>query len=225
MAKKATAISPISVDLAALKGWDDLNPNDQKTVSEETAELQREIIQEGRSKLAIGEHLFHIQEILQPRRMFVAYLKNFRFSRATAYRYIELFQAVSDKLPAPVLTIALEKGFARIRPEAIENQPPPKTENKAKILEYLESVEKARKPVPREESYDPDLLMKECYNFVHLRFQRLPNNHRTRTNWMRNLVGMLVTELGVSTEQNFSPVAIPESFRVKPGRPKLLKAA
>lgn len=215
----------LTFDPETLQGWDKLNDDEKTVVKTETTELSEAVIQMGRSRLGIGQHLLMLREILEPKRMFVAYIKNFRFSRATAYRYIDQYKGVSEKLPTPIMDIAIAKGYQNISSKAVAEILPPKTENEDKIIEYLDAVEKMKKPVPQEKSYNPDSLMKECFNFVHLRFQRLPKSGRTRSAWMRMFTGMLLTELGVSSDQSISPVAIPTEYRTQPGRPKLKKAA
>lgn len=210
----------ITFNPESLKGWSSLNETEQATIKQETQGLEADITQQGKTNLSIGQHLLAIRPILEPKRMFVAYLRNFRFSRATAYRYIDQYQAVSERLPAQVVNIAIAKGFTNIKPASIEEVPMPKTENPEKIVEWLGKVEKMRKPTPREETYDSEILLKECYNFVHIRFQRLPNVGRTRPAWMKKLCGMLMTELGVAGDQSISPVAIPSEYRAVRGRPK-----
>ena len=66
---------------------------------------------------------------------------------------------------------------------------------------------------------DPQTLLKECYKFCSLRFKRLPNNAKTKQNFLHSLFGMLATDAGVS-KIAVTPMAIPEEFRIGRGRPR-----
>lgn len=206
-------------DLNALTDWDELTTAEQTTVKQETIALDKALLTAGNARLAIGEHLFNVQQVLEPKRIFTAYiLSQTAFSRATAYRYIDVYTAAKTILPAPVLRVAMLRGSDRLNVKLMEVTPPPKSNNVVKINEYLDAMEK---PGPRlvESNNTPTQLQKECYNYVHLRFQRLPNNSKTRSNWLHTLAGMLLAELGVSGAQSIEPVAIPDGFRAVRGRP------
>lgn len=207
-------------DLNALTDWETLSSSEQTTVKQETAALDKALLQAGNARLAIGEHLFRIREILEPKRMFTQYIlaHSHLRSKATAYRYIDIYTAARTILPAPVLRIALLRGNDKLNIKLMEATPAPKTTNIVRINEYLDEMER---PGPRlvENDNTPTQLQKECYNYVHLRFQRLPNNSKTRTNWLHALAGMLLAELGVSGAQSIEPIAIPAGFRAVRGRP------
>lgn len=208
-------------DLNALTDWEELTATEQTTVKQETAALDKALLAAGNARLAIGQHLYRIREILEPRRMFTQYIvaHSHLRSKATAYRYIDIYTAAKTILPAPVLRIALLRGNDRLNVKLMEATPAPKTTNMVKINEYLDAMEK---PGPRlvESDNTPNQLQKECYNYVHLRFQRLPNNGKTRANWLHSLAGMLLAELGVGNAVSIEPIAIPEDYRVTRGRPK-----
>lgn len=211
-------------DLNALTGWDDLEASEQTKIKQETIALDKALLTAGNARLAIGEHLFNVQQILEPKRIFTAYvLSQTAFSRATAYRYIDIYTAAKTILPAPVLRVAMLRGSDRLNVKLMEATPPPRTNNVVKINEYLDSMEKSG---PRlVETASPDASKKDCYNYVHLRFQRLPNSHKTRSAWIHSLAGMLLAELGVSGTQTIEPVAIPDGYKAVRGRPRVKKVA
>lgn len=208
------------IDLQTFQGLGKLEPNEQDKVRQEAKLLAEAMKTEVMSKLSIGEHLSELRKILEPKRVFVSFLKQWAteyalpMSKATAYRYIELFTTAHSKMPKPVLEMALQRG-TKINAAVLAQNPPPKTEDKSKIQEYLDNLKTDRVEVIP----GPDTLLKECVNFVGTRWEKLPNNHKSRTAFMRSLIGMLMARFGVASELSFAPMAIPESFRAKRGRP------
>jgi len=164
----------------------------------ETQALTEEMVKFGMSRLAIGEHLLRIRGVLEPKRKFVSYLRTqCRFSKATAYRYIETYIKVKDNIPDLVLRTAIARGYDIIDLTIVEHLPPPNTQNRTKIIKYLERIEEARK-VERSNSatepdyaVDPDALIREALNAVANRFDRLPTDVRVRRRWIEKLIGML----------------------------------
>jgi len=210
--------------------WSVLTASEQRAMLIETQALSEELVRFGMSRLAIGEHLHKIQTILEPKRKFVNFLKTrCRFSRATAYRYIEAYTKVKNNVPDLVLRTAISRGYDVIDMMMMKKLPPPKTQDLKKITRYLETIEKVRRAErPSQEvdaKYDPDILMREAFNFVSVRFNRLPDNGKSRSVWMGQLVGMMLTSLGVEEEQAFAPVNVPKEFRAVRGRPKMISAA
>lgn len=245
--KSETSIVPISktITLATLSWWEKLNPQEQTEVQNETNQLIQAMVNYGYSRLAIGEHLSKVRAILEPHSLFGKYLKNFRFSVTTAYRYISGYENVQNRLPQNILKLAMAKGYdiigtSEVKPlgvytDAVNQLPPPPHANDTQAETWLEQVEQVRKTIKsgnRAEGaqvisipQDPDVLLKECYKFVSIRYKKLPINHKTRAAWVRSLVGMMLTELGVGGSQAFSPVAIPQEFQAGRGRPRLVQAA
>jgi hypothetical protein len=226
-----------------LAWWEKLQPAEQTTVMHEGRLLAQAMLDHGKSRLAIGEHLEKLQGVLEPRNLFGKFLKNYHFSKRTAYRYIAGFKNAKARLPETVLKAAMARGVnivgeTEARPlgiytEAVAKLPPPQSANEVQANTYLTQLEQVRKetrssganlftvPVPQ----DPQTLLKECYRFVSLRYKRLPNNSKTRAQWVRNLVGMILADLGVSGEQTFAPHAAPEDFKAQRGRPAQLVAS
>ena len=211
--------------------WSVLTSSEQRTMLLETQALTEEMVKFGMSRLAIGEHLLNIRSVLEPKRKFVSFLKTqCRFSKATAYRYIETYMRVRDNVPDLVLRTAIARGYDVIDMTIIEKLPPPKTQDRTKIVKYLERIEEARRN-ERSTSQDPELqydaetLMREALNFVSMRFGRLPEDKKIRTRWVGRLIGMMLSELGSTEEQAFAPVNIPDDFRVTRKRSRMISAA
>jgi len=209
--------------------WGVLTAPEQRTVLIETQALTEEMVKYGMSRLAIGERLLNLRDILEPKRKFVNFLNTqCRFSRATAYRYINTYLSIKDRVPEVVLRTAIARGFDLTNAALVERMPPPKTHDRTKIVKYLEKMEKYRKEersTAAEPEYDPDLLMREALNFVAMRFNRLPLNNRARREWLEQLMGMLLSDLGVREEQSFAQIPVPDEFRVMRSRPKATSAA
>lgn len=206
-------------ELEAFVGWSKLQPKEQQLIKKETEAVTEALAQEGQSKISIGESLSAIRGVLQPKHMWVAFLdQRFHMSRATAYRYIEEYERVAKALPRKVLSIARERGF-KIKAGAVAQNPPPVTTDVGAIIHYLERLERpvVVNPVKTE---DTDMLLKECVNFVRTRFQRLPNNQRTKATFITSLIGMMLSTFGISSQVAYSPMAVPSHFKPNPiGRP------
>jgi hypothetical protein len=211
-----------SVNLDTTKGWNKLKESEQKVVRDETKALTEALNLKTESELEVGRHLTELRKILEPKRMFISHLDtNFGMSRATAYRYMELYTVTKKKLPKPVLEVAMRRGYRPVQLKIIENNPPPKTSDPIVIGKYLDKIERMPREVkPEATPHNPDTLLKECINFASSRFDKLPRNSKTRIAWVRSLIGMLMTKFGLGTEQPFEPLAIPDTFRHSRGRPK-----
>lgn len=211
-------------NLATIDGWEKLEPNEQTLVRDEALALDTALELEGKAKLSVGEHLYNIREVLEPKRMFTKFLTSLHrgFSRATAYRYIDMYTAAKTLLPEPIIKAAMLRGANRINVKAIEASPPPDTTNVVKINEYLDSIEHPFRAHTPESN--PEVLKKECVNFVTSRFERLPRAGRTRPAWMVSFLGMCLAGAGYTTPITVEPVAIPEYYRGTRGRPKAAAA-
>lgn len=216
--------------------WKKLNQDEQAVVVNESRELSTAMLAYGTSKLRIGEHLTKLQSVLEPHNLFGRYLKSFHLSKRTAYRYIAGFNNAKARLPESVLQAAMVRGVnligdSEVKPlgtytSAVEKLPPPANATPVQVDTWLDQIEQVRKeerssgalatmPVPT----DSGVLLKECYRFVSLRYKRLPNNTRTRANWIKSLVGMILSDMGVQGQQSFAPQAVPEDYKAQRGRP------
>jgi hypothetical protein len=210
------------------KGWDKLSDSERGIIRKETDAVRNGIKLEAHSRLEIGLHLAKIQEILLPKRLFIAFVDhNFGWSRATAYRYLDDAKTgqklVAEKiLPEPVFEMAIARGM-KINEDAIRKNPPPETMSQEETIQYLDTIEKPN-PVAASVVYDYDTLMKEALNYVLVREQRVPGNQRTKNNWHNDFIGMLLTKWGIASPMQFKPIAVPESMTVAKGRP-VAKAA
>jgi hypothetical protein len=205
--------------------WKTLSPSEQRSVLLTTQSLSEEMERHGLSKLAIGRHLVKLREILEPKKRFCDYLRrNFpTCSVATAYRWIEHYESAREVLPEGFMRVAMSQGYHVIDAELVEKNPPPRTQDRAKITAYLMKLKDERKKsraIRSEETVDQQALMRECFNFVLSRFERLPQNNKQQTLWLSTLFGTLLSELGVDGDQLVRPMAIPDGFRAVKGRPK-----
>lgn len=221
----------------SLSWYKKLNNDEQGAVLTEGQQLGQSLLQFGRSRLAVGEHLTKLSKILEPHKAFEKFLKHFHFSKRTAYRYIRGFENAKARLPETVLRAAMARGVqivgeSETRPlgvytEAVAALPLPKGATEAQAITYLDRLEAVRKQTKSEATGipmlimgDPSTLMKEALRFVTVRYKRLPPTKRTREAWAKQLIGMLLAEFGTREEQTFAPVPVPEMFQVHRGRPK-----
>ncbi len=237
-------IGPVTNTLAELGWWDKLDEAEQDAVMAEGRALSVAMLQYGTSRLKIGEHLAKLQSVLEPHNLFGKFLKNFHFSKRTAYRYIAGFNNAKARLPKTVLDAAMARGVnligeSELKPlgiytQAVEQLPPPVNPTPVQAETWLNQVEQVRKQTRETEgstpyavtvNTDPQLLLKECYRFVSLRYKRLPSNTKTRAAWVRNLVGMLLSDMGIAGQQAFAPTVVPEDYKAQRGRPVMAQSA
>jgi hypothetical protein len=205
--------------------WKTLSPTEQRSVFLATQTLSEEMEKHGLSKLAIGEQLVRLREILEPKKKFCDYLRrNFpTCSLATAYRWIEQYETAKTKLPENFMKVAMSQGYHVIDAEMVELLPPPRTQDRTKIVAYLQRLKDARKRerATREQTHvNQELAMRECFNFLLSRYERLPPQGRVRSQWLEALFGMILSEVGSNTERHFTPIEVPDNFRVVRGRPR-----
>jgi hypothetical protein len=238
-----------STAFTQLAWWGRLDAEEKKAVERESNELARARFHEGASKLEMGKHLIALRDLLEPHRVFVKHLKNFRMSFKTAYRYINAYKNAEKRFPPAVLSVLMARGweilgeseskpYGKYTPviQAHKQLTPPKTSDPVEIVDWAKKVEAGYKEYRSEirtgtilpdERADPEVLLGRAVRSARSCFQKLPRNHKTRASWVNKLVGMMLNELGVSGEQSFSPIAISEDFRqqfLRPvGRPRTLE--
>lgn len=223
-----------------LKGWDALTPEEQNAVKTEGEQLAVALLNHGRSKLAIGEHLLKIKAVLEPKKMFVRFLKTYHFTVKTAYRYMNGFTNAQSQLPEPVLQAAMARGYNMLgesndRPlgiytEAVKQLPPPETQSPEQVNTWLDSVEAVRKKtrgtrtvainevsVPQ----DTETLLKETFRFIDSRINKVPA--RERTKFAQDVISYTMTLAGMTKPRSFAPAEIPQGFKAERGRPRLVQ--
>lgn len=221
------AVQPSTSNLTTIEGWDTLTKEDQGAVREEALALDVALEAEGKAKLEVGEHLYNIQEVLTKtdKRIFTRFLESLHrnFSRATAYRYIDLYVAAKNLLPGPVMEQAMLRGTNRLNVKRIEAMPPPRTNDPVAINEYLTQMERPSTYVPAD--VVPEDSKRDAVNTVVRAYERLPRAGRVRSAWMRSVVAMLLAASGNTEPVTITPVPIPESYTRPRGRPKIVPAA
>lgn len=216
--KKSTETS---INPEKFHGWGSLEPNEQDKLTTEMQALERATTTYEMSNLEIGEHLDRIGQILTPKRQFNKWLtwwldtRKKAKSRSWAYQALKEYQDVRNSVPKPVLDMAKQRG-TKLSVEVLAQNPPPKSTDKEAIVRYLDNV----KPMRVEVAKSPDVLLKECVNFVSTRWGQLPSNHKARTAFVQSLVGMLLGKFGIANTQSFSPMAVPDNFKSQRGRKK-----
>jgi len=224
MARQSSVRLSPSAELKGLRGWERLGPQEQATIQSEYRAIADALRSEGQSRLAVGKHLLAVSEILAPRRLFVTFLRrHFHMARSTGYSYIDLWKAASQDAPKKVLDIAMSRNYRAVnRPEIFKTYPPPKTDNVKEIVKYLDRLE-TRKAKTITVHKSPENLLKQALHSVDACWNKVPA--KSKSAWMRNLIGLELSKLGVNGEQVFEPLPIPEHFVVVRGRPKEKKAA
>lgn len=243
-AHDAAVIIPPSA-VMTLKGWKELNQEEANTVLQKTQQLVQARIVGGLSRIAEGEALATVQPILTAHNIFGQYLRKFRCSQRTCNRRIAAFKNAKAKVSENIIKAAIARGLdimgdtaekpLGIYTAAAAKLPPPADATIEQANTWLDQLDKVRKEIRKADSSaeaadvmtfpitpgDPTVMLKECYRFFRARFQKLPNNAKTRAKFVNSLIGMELAELGVQHQQTVAPVAIPEDFRAQRGRPAL----
>lgn len=224
MTKEIVHGNAVQLELASIRGWDKLKTAEQDIVRRETKELQQTIQDAGRLRLAIGEHLSRVRDVLGAKNhkgMWEKWLKTLPFglSRSSANRYIQNYEVARTILPKPYMELALTRETGFLDRNMVAVNPPPKTRKKEEMIEYLDSLQKPHRASDLAD--DPEVMKREVYQYWKLRFDRLPSHHKTRAAWNRSLWGMMATTMGVSGEFGVTPTAVPDDFKPRPrGRPR-----
>lgn len=205
--------------LESLNGWDTLEQTQQLTISQHTESGKKHLSDTRRSRLAFGADLAAVRPILMEKEMWTDYCRSiFHMSVATAFRYVKYYETTSKKLPQPLIDFAIQTGY-EIPLKAVESSRPPKTEDPDEMTKYLERINVKEKKIIVIE-HNPDSVLKDLLHEAELAYNRLPKHSRTRSNFINNLFGMLMTVFGIGHKQTFEPAAIPEHFKIVRGRPK-----
>lgn len=214
----------------SLPYWDRLERDEQADVERETKGLAAAFAGHVMTRTAMGEHLANLQTLLEGKRLFRTHLEQLHFSYRTAYRYIEAFKAVKERVPDYALRLAAARGIDLVGYHAKEpfgpytnimkRLPPPTIE--AKVPEWLDKLEeeKARQPRRRSRgrSVDPDARMKSAFRSCLNQFSKMDTG-RERTRWAQRLIGCLLAEFNLPAAR-YEPEAAPEGFHPVLGRPK-----
>lgn len=251
VAGDAAALAPATT-LQGLKWFNagKLTADEQGAVISETNDLAQSLLIHHNSGMQVGEHLARLQGILEPHSLFGRYLKTFHFSKKSAYRYMKQWNNAKT-LPGAIVQAAMARniqigGDTDLRPygaytEAVRLLPPPASPTNEQAETWLAKLEEVRKEnrlstadalggaggeqFTMPEPTDPQTALREAFRFVRNRYRQLPNQSKLRAGWVRSLVGMMLTELGVSGQQAFAPIAVPEDFRQGRGAPARRAAA
>jgi hypothetical protein len=232
-------MAPIAT-LQALKWFGKIDQPQQAVVIEETVGLAEDLHTVNEGMLHVGERLTKLQGILEPHNIFNRYLAHFHFSKRTAYRWIAKFKNAAT-LPEPILRLAMARnipigGENDQKPygtytDAVRKLPPPRNPSNEQAATWLEQVQQVAKEtrsagatngtpsMTLPEPTDPQTSKKIAYKAVMNLFAKLPNNSRTRANWLKDLFGMILTGAGIQAPQQFAPAPVPPEFAAGRGRP------
>lgn len=198
------------------------------------------------SRVAIAAHLTALHEILEPLHLFEKFIRNFHFTKRTAYRYIAAYENAGRAVQNETLMkVAAIRGINILGGDetkplgkytaAAAIYPPPKTANDETAVRYWDDLEKTRKEInadPKRRAAaekqiehkairkDPRTLMKKTFQIFRATLRRVPS--RSRDDWFEELIGMMLTEAGFQSAKSLKPCAVPEDFKAGRGRPREL---
>lgn len=213
-----------------LRGFEKLKAPEQNLLRRKTQDLIQHIQAAGMNRLEIGRDLAEIRDVLEPRNMFERYLKIeglsiYKISRASAYRFIENFEVARTITPTPTAQarIALMRVGSKLTRALVSSNPPPRTKDPEKLIEYIEELAAGNRR-SKEELGDPDLVARELIMRYCTLFDRLPSHHKTRASFFHRVAGMMATISGIASEVSVRPIAVPDDYRPGPkGRPRIHK--
>lgn len=236
MRRKVTNEIVTAADLRQISGWDKLETADESAVLVKTQAAANALKVEGQSRLEAGKNLAEIREILLPLKIWVGYLRTaFHMSERTGYRYIEEYQDKAKVVPSNILDISMARGYKTINrtpgpelAELVRRNPPPKTEDTKRIVQYLDTLEESP-PIPRSrdagigmDSYSFDDRLKICFRIVASHHDKLVGK-REKDRFARTLISMELTKFGI-TADGLRATPVPEEYTAR-GRPREKRAA
>lgn len=234
MRRKVTNEIVTAADLQTISGWDKLETADRSTVLVKTQAIANALKAEGQSRLEVGKNLAEAREILLPLKIWVGYLRTaFHMSERTGYRYIQEYEDKAKVVPSNVLDISMARGYKTISKtsgpdlvELVKRNPPPRTEDPKRIVQYLDTLEESP-PIPRArnvvmDAYSFDDRLKICFRIVASHYDKLVGK-REKDRFARTLIGMELTKFGI-TADGLRSATVPEGFTAR-GRPRERKAA
>lgn len=243
--KQETSLLAPKVQLQSQRFFRKLSPKDQEALVERDRELTAARVVHGMSGLAIGQFLHEVNELLTPYNAYYKYLRSKNIPPKTSYRYIRGYENAVNHFPEPVLRVAVARNLRIVsdderKPlgeytEAFRSlgAPPKDPERAVKYVDDMQTYVKERRArlkrtgkSPKSVAElavieDPKEALKYAYRSLSIYIKKLPAGTR-KMNWLDHLVGMLLTDMGVSS-RSFEAAAVPEDFRAKRGRPRLVR--
>jgi hypothetical protein len=223
--KKAEVIETESVKVEDMAGWEKLSPSEKKVVRAETEAADQAFLAHNQTRIATGQHLARIQSVLEPKRLFLAFLEGFcrkhDISQRTGYRYIDDFKAVAERVPEQVLNDAVKNGVelaGRAAKKALSTAPPVSASaTRKESEEWLETVAQKRKEA-RVDAANQTMTPKESILAIvkvyNSQFKQLGTD-RTKRRFLEETVGALMTITGLGSATTFYPVAVPEGWNTE----------
>jgi hypothetical protein len=226
MKRTEKAQSANLADLTLISGWSNLQSTEQTLITTETLAIATCLQSVSQAKIAVGEHLSKVRVVLEPKRIFTKYLKTmFHLSKATAYRYIDLYEAAKSALPANILQIAMMRPDDRLTLRAIKDAPkPPRTTNVVEINQYLDKLAQRKPAEHSAKERKAEDVKRAMFHASHLLLAKLQQG-REKKAVLLDVFGMLLTDAGITVDVTIKPVAIPETFRAVRGRPRSIPKA
>lgn len=162
---EAEKIIPLST-FEQLPFWHQLRDAEQTRLTTESYHLVIARKQHGMSKLAMGQHLAYVQEMLKNRTYaFKQYLNLFNFSGRTGYRLIEFYKQILGLVNEPVLKVMVSTGFklskaTNLRPLgefteaykalAMVSEVPPTNSNMDAAIRYVKKLQSQYESLQRD---------------------------------------------------------------------------
>lgn len=229
-------------DITKLSIWGKLTPSKREHLKEDVNQLVIAMDVHRKSGLVMGKHIRNIYLTCEPYSgEFRRLVASINIEERQAYRYKTTYENVESVFPEIILNTAVERGMPIL--SANKNQPigkytavvrlhpPPKNTDKEGAKKYLDDLEATYKQRKRflvnnghEEKVIPilvkskALLLKENFRSSKNAVKQLSG--RQRLSFLEDLVGYLLTTIGITSPTTFSPIAVPEGFRQGPGRPR-----
>lgn len=209
-----------------------LTEKEQEIIKTETIEFMAARTRAGMSYLAMGNHLQNAQLILEPKGLFIQYLRCLpNIAQATAYRMIYAYQNATKALPTATLHVAMAEGHKLISNEkggsyspayreavkdVTKRLGPPPDKSVHKAHEWLSEVLLTKRKLARQsekKEVDPAERLAALEQRVVITYQKalkqLPEDDRR--DFAGKVIGMLTT-LSAFPVYKVKPVAVPKSF-------------
>lgn len=181
------------------------------------------------SKIKAGEHLFNVKKLSMSEGTFKELASSFNIDIKRGYRLIGLYERLQKLLPPEALITAPEdlgsvdpnRPFGNYQ-DVIDAKSLPRSKDLSVWRNYWAKKEEemGEKWGERHKgSTKPkEIVLRTLYLDFRRRLRQAPAKQRVEV--FETIVGMMLAEMGISSEKKFKPIAIPSDYQPKRGRPR-----
>lgn len=181
------------------------------------------------SKIKAGGHLFNVKKLSMSEGTFKELASSFNIDIKRGYRLIGLYERLQKLLPPEALITAPEdlgsidpnRPFGNYQ-DVIDLKSMPKSKDLTVWREWWAKQDEANRAKwgerHRGSTKPKEVVVRTWFLDSLRRIRQAPAKFRVEV--FETVVGMLLAEIGISSEKKFRPIAVPKDFKPPRGRPR-----